>query len=181
MLQNKKKEIMKTSKYTNKDLKLHELNNQKLKTIHSEELGLNVPENYFSKSKSKILSEVITKKESKIISIYRKKSTWLAVASIALVFGLTVIKPFSVLNFNDSPIVVVDSVDNTSIEKVVVADSPSVYQKNNQTDLVSNKYLENSTKTEYLESVENDILVKTLFMDEKEINESIDNYMLEDI
>jgi len=172
---------MKTSKYNNLDLKLHELNNENLKKKHSEELGLNVPEDYFSNSKSEILSKVLAKKESKVISIYRKRSTWIAAASIALIFGLTVFKPFSVLNFNDSPIEVMDSVDNTSIEKVVVADSPAVYPKGNQTDLVLTKESGNPVKSENVKSVENDIVVESLFMEENEINESVNNYMLEDI
>lgn len=172
---------MKTSKYTNLDLKLHELNNQNLKKKHSEELGLNVPEDYFSNSRSEILSKVLVKKESGIISIYRKRSTWIAAASIALIFGLTVFKPFSVLNFNDSPIVVMDSVDNTSIKKVVVADSPAVYPKGSQTDLVSTKESGNTVKSENIKSVENDIVVESLFMEDNEINESVNNYMLEDI
>jgi hypothetical protein len=172
---------MKTSKHTNLDLKLHELNNQKLKKKHSEELGLNVPEDYFSNSKSEILKKVLIKKEPKLISIYRKRNIWLAAASIALVFGLTVFKPFSSLNFNDSPIVVMDSVDDASIEKVVVADSPAIYQKNNQTDFVSTKELGNRVTSEHVKSVENDIVVESLFMEENEINESVNNYMLEDI
>ncbi len=172
---------MKTSKHTNPDLKLHELNNQKLKKKHSEELGLNVPEDYFSNSKSEILSKVLTKKEPKLISIYRKRNIWIAAASIALIFGLTVFKPFSVLNFNDSPMVVMDSVDDASIEKVVVADSPAVYQKYNEADLVSTKESGNGVTSENVESVENDIVVESLFMEENEINESVNNYMLEDI
>lgn len=172
---------MKTSKHTNLDLKLHELNNVKLKKKHSEELGLNVPENYFSNSKSEILSKVLIKKEPKLISIYRKRNIWIAAASIALVFGLTVFKPFSVLNFNDSPIVVMDSVDDASIEKVVVADSPAVYKKNNPTDVVSTKKSGSRVTSEHEESVENDIVVESLFMEENEINESVNNYMLEDI
>lgn len=172
---------MKTSKHANLDLKLHELNNQKLKKKHSEELGLNVPEDYFSNTKSEILKKVLTKKEPKLISIYRKRSTWLVAASIALVFGLTVLKPFSGLNFNDSPMVVLDSVDNASIEKVVVTDSPAVYQKNNQKDFVSTKESGNGVTSEHVESAENDIIVKSLFIEENEINESVNNYMLEDI
>nr|WP_314898464.1 hypothetical protein [uncultured Flavobacterium sp.] len=172
---------MKTSKHTNLDLKLHELNNEKLKEKHSEELGLHVPEDYFSNSKSEILSKVLTKKEPKLISIYRKRNIWIAAASIVLVFGLTVLKPFSVLNFNDSSIVVVDSVDNASVAKVVAADSPAVYQKNNQTDLVSTKESGNGVISEHVESAENDIVVESLFMEENEINESVNNYMLEDI
>lgn len=166
---------MKTSKHTNLDLKLHELNNEKLKKKHSEELGLHVPEDYFSNSKNEILSKVLTKKEPKLISIYRKRNLWIAAASIVLVFGLTVLKPFSILNFNDSPAVVMDSVNSTSVEKVVAADSPAVYQKDNQTDLVSTK------ESGKVESVESDIVVESLFMEENEINESVNNYMLEDI
>ncbi len=172
---------MKRSKYINLDLKLHELNNQNLKKKHSNELGLNVPEDYFSNSKSEILSKVLTKKEPKIISIYRKRSTWIAAASIALIFGLTVFKPFSVLNSNDSPIVDMDAVTNTSIEKVVVADSPAVYHKINQTNLVSTEESGNSGTSEHVESVGNDIVIESLFMEENEINESVNNYMLEDI
>lgn len=174
-------DIMKTSKHTNLDLKLHELNNEKLGKKHSEELGLHVPEDYFSNSKSEILSKVLAKKEPKLISIYRKRNIWMVAASIALVFGLTVLKPFSVLNFNDSPIVVMDSVTNTSVEKIVAADSPAVYQKSNETDLVSIKESGNGVTSEQGESVENDIVVESLFMEENEINESVNNYMLEDI
>jgi hypothetical protein len=175
-----KNDIMKTSKHTNLDLKLHELNNEKLKRKHSEELGLNVPENYFSNSKNEILSKVLTKKQPKLISIYRKRNLWIAAASVVLVFGLTVFKPFSVLNFNDSPIVVMDSVDDASMEKIIVADSPAVYKKN-QTDLVSIKKSGNGVGSKHTESFENDIVVESLFMEEKEINESVNNYMLEDI
>lgn len=172
---------MKTSKNINLDLKLHELNNENLKKKHSEELGLHVPEDYFAKSKSEILSKVLVKQESKIIPIYRKRSTWIVAASIVLILGITVYKPFSVLNFNDSPIVVVDSVVNTSTEKVVVTDSPAVYPKDSQTDVVLTKESGSISTSSNVKSVENDIVVESLFMEENEINESVNNYMLEDI
>ncbi|GGA74042.1 hypothetical protein GCM10008015_13440 [Flavobacterium palustre] len=172
---------MKTSKNINSDLNLHELNNENLKKKHSEELGLHVPEDYFAKSKSEILSKVLVKQESKIIPMYRKRSTWIVAASIVLILGITVYKPFSVLNFNDSPTVVVDSVVNTSTEKVVVTDSPAVYSKDSQTDVVLTKESGSISTSSNVKSVENDIVVESLFMEENEINESVNNYMLEDI
>lgn len=172
---------MKTSKNINPDLKLHELNNENLKKKHSEELGLHVPEDYFAKSKSEILSKVLVKQESKIIPMYRKRSTWIVAASIVLILGITVYKPFSVLNFNDSPTVVVDSVVNSSTEKVVVTDSPAVYSKDSQSDVALTKESGSISTSSNVKSVENDIVVESLFMEENEINESVNNYMLEDI
>ncbi len=172
---------MKTPKHTNLDLKLHEMNNQKLKEIHLDELGLNVPEDYFSKSKNEILTKVLNKEEPKIIPMYRKRSTWLVAATIALIFGITVFKPFSILNFNSTPITVADTIDPLLKNNVVVADSPAVYEKEKTTGLVSGKQLEDTKKSELSKQDENDIIVESLFIDDKEINECVNNYMLEDI
>lgn len=172
---------MKTSKHTNSELKLHELNNQKLKEIHSDELGLNVPEDYFSKSKKEILSKVLDKKEPMIISIYRKRSTWLVAATVALIFGITIFKPFSILNFDSSPIAVTDTIDPLLKNNMVVADSPAVYQNDKPADLVSRKELGEKEKSKVSKQDENDIVVESLFIEDKEINECVNNYMLEDI
>ena len=113
--------------------------------------------------------------------MYRKRSTWIVAASIVLILGITVYKPFSVLNFNDSPTVVVDSVVNSSTEKVVVTDSPAVYSKDSQSDVALTKESGSISTSSNVKSVENDIVVESLFMEENEINESVNNYMLEDI
>lgn len=171
---------MKTSKNTNLDLKLHEMTNQKLKEIHSSELGLNVPEDYFSKSKNEIISNILDKKEPKTIPIYRKRSTWLVAATIALIFGISIFKPFSILNFNSTPITVADTIDPLLKNNVVVADTPTVHEKE-PIGPVSGKQLDGTKKSELSKQGENDIVVESLFMEDKEINECVNKYMLEDI
>ena len=62
---------------------------------HKTDLGLSVPEDYFSKSKQSILDKTVGKKKGKVVSLYKNMYAWSAIAVIALLFTLAVINPFS--------------------------------------------------------------------------------------
>lgn len=62
---------------------------------HKTDLGLNIPDGYFSKSKESILNKTVFKEEKKVIPLYKNMYAWSAVAVIALLFTLAVVNPFS--------------------------------------------------------------------------------------
>ncbi len=126
------------------DSKMHEM--------HSEELGFQVPKDYFSTSKSDILEKVSIQKEKKINFFSRKRIIWSAAATIAIIVALTVFKPNSLPSMDKIPAIVSDTID---------------YLK--QDGLAQD------------ELKENDILITSLFISDNEIDEFVDNYVLEEL
>jgi len=125
-----------------------------LQKSHKEELGLNIPKDYFANSKANILEKVLTKKETKSSIFSRERMVWFAAASIAVIFALTVFKPNVLPLMNTIPAIVSDTVDN-----------------------LNNKGL----ALENLKSNENDALIASLFVDDAEIDEFVTDYVLEEL
>lgn len=61
---------------------------------HKSDLGLNLPEGYFSKTKQSILDKTVFEEEERVIPLYKNMYVWSAAAVIALLFTLTVYNPF---------------------------------------------------------------------------------------
>lgn len=154
----------------NEDLKSHQLNDDKLTTIHKEDLGLKIPEDYFSQSKNEILSKVLNKKQPKLILHYRKRVLWTIAAAITLFFGLRIYNQYSYSKINQIPMAVSDTIHQleTGNYPLVLSDTNPELKDDN---LNSKNILHN----------EKDILVKSLFVEDDEIDEYVVNYMLEDI
>tara|TARA_R110000868_G_scaffold124822_3_gene329752 strand:- start:11031 stop:11510 length:480 start_codon:yes stop_codon:yes gene_type:complete len=159
---------METSK--DKKLKLNQLNDKKLNKIHLEDLGLKLPEDYFSKSKNEILSKVLNKKEPQLILFSRKRIIWTVAASIALIFSLTIFNQYSNSETYRLPLAVSDTIDQLKVESLplVLSDSNKALKDD---PLNSNSII----------LKEHDILVKSLFVEDSEMDQYAENYMLEDI
>jgi len=135
---------LETGSQTSFDSKMHEL--------HSEELGLKTPENYFSKSKMEILEKVSNQKEQRFNIFSQKRIVWSAAATIAIIVALTVFKPNNLTTIDKIPAIVSDTIDNL------------------KNDGLANNDIE-----------ENDILITSLFVAENEIDEFVDDYVLEEL
>ncbi|MES2239536.1 MAG: hypothetical protein V4497_04680 [Bacteroidota bacterium] len=146
--------------------KINQMNDDELNKIHSDSLGLNVPENYFSESKNEILNKVLAKKESKVIPFYKKRTTWFAAATLTLLLGLSIFNKYATL-------------DEQSISNQL---TDSIAQIDNETPatVVSKNNFNNQTANTNL-TAENDILVSSLFIEEKEVDQYITNCILEDM
>lgn len=126
------------------DSKMHE--------IHSEELGLHTPKDYFSKSRIDILEKVSNNKRARFTIFSRKRIVWSVAATIAIIFALTVFKPNTLPAIDEIPAIVSDTIDN----------------------------LQNNNLAQG-ELMENDILITSLFVPDNEIDEFVDNYVLEEL
>lgn len=142
---------------TKKDYNIKELQvlkDNQLADKHQNDLGLKVPNDYFKKSKARILDEIIEEKSVAYIPIRRNKYTWMAVAAtIAVIFSVTI--------FNKS-------IFKTDTNKIVSDTLNSI--KNielNEENLV----LLNS----------DDITITSLFVEDSKIDEYLDTQMLEDL
>jgi len=135
------------NKHKNTDQKALE---EKLQKMHIEDLGLGMPEDYFSKSKSEILAKVGIEDKSKVLPLYRNKIFWAAAAAIAVLFVLTLFKTNTVPQIEEIPAIVSDTIEQL------------------------NKGLAN----EDFYQGENDILISSLFVEDTELDEFVDNYML---
>lgn len=124
----------------------------KMHKMHSEELGFNIPDNYFSKSKIEILEKVANQKKSRLTIFSRERIIWSVAATIAIIFAVSFFKPNVLPSFNNVPAIVSDTID---------------YMKNN--NLAQG------------ELIENDILITSLFVPDNEIDEFVDNYVLEEL
>lgn len=126
------------------DSKMHEM--------HSEELGLKTPENYFSKSKSEILEKVSNQKRVRFNIFSRERIIWSVAATIAIILALSVFKPNALPAMDEIPAIVSDTIDHI---------------QNN--DLAQG------------ELEEDDILISSLFVSDTEIDEFVDDYVLEEL
>lgn len=154
----------------NKDLKPHQLNDEKLTRIHKEDLGLTIPEDYFSQSKNEILNKVVNKKQPRLILFYNKKVMWTMAAAIALFFGLKIYNEYSYSKINQIPMAVSDTID-----RLETGNSPLMLSDTNP------ELKEDHLNTKNIMIKESDVLVKSLFVEDSEIDEYVVNYMLEDI
>ena len=120
---------------------------------HGKDLGLGVPENYFSKSKSEILALTTESKKTKIIQL-RKTILWIAAAGIALIFTLSVFNPKS----------------NISVDQISTKISDTLQH-------IQNNHLAN----DHFFMEPDRILIASLFLDETEIDQYADDQFIEEI
>ena len=125
----------------------------KIDKMHTDELGLGMPKDYFAKSKEDILDKVFTENKSKEIPLYRNKVIWFAAAGIALIVAFSVFKPDTLPTINDIPSVIADTVGQIR-----------------NLDLTNDEFF-----------VEDDILVASLFIDDSEIDNFFDTYIMEEV
>lgn len=124
----------------------------KMQKMHSDELGLKVPKDYFSTSKMEILEKVSNQKKNKFGVFSRKRIIWSVAATIAIFIALTVFKPDTLPSMDKIPAIVSDTIDQLKT---------------------------NGLAQEELEG--NDILISSLFIPDNEIDEFVDNYVLEEL
>jgi len=120
--------------------------------MHKEDLGFEIPEDYFSKSKTEILSKVTAKKEPKVISFYKNKVVWFAAAGIALIFALTVFKQQLIPTMKVIPAIVQDSLNS-----------------NENMDLAFNYFFED------------DILLASLFVSDDKVATFVNNAFIKEV
>lgn len=126
--------------------------NQERRKKHVDELGLNIPEDYFSESKNELLAKITASKKKTLVPFTRNKVVWLAAASLAFILVLNLFK----------------STVNSDIDEIpaVVSDTIEILKDNN---LVN----------EFFESEEKDILISSLFIEDTELDEFIADYVIE--
>jgi len=135
---------LQTGSQTSFDSKMHEM--------HSEELGLKTPENYFSTSKSDILEKVSNQKRIRFNIFSKERIIWSVAATIAIILALTVFKPNALPEMDEIPAIVSDTIDQ----------------------LKTNGLAQD-------EFEENEILITSLFISDNEIDEFVDDYVLEEL
>lgn len=143
---------MEDHKRWNELMKNNDSSEKKMDKMHAEELGLGMPEDYFSTSKIDILDKVFQDKKSKVVPLFRNKVMWFAAAGIALIVALTVFKPAGMSSINEIPTVIADTVGQIR-----------------NLELINSEFF-----------VEDDMLVASLFIDDSEIDDYIDNYIIEE-
>lgn len=178
---------MKTKKNTHLELKLHEMNNKKLEKIHTEELGLKIPADYFSKSKIEILNKINEEKSRKAIPFYKKKQYWMVAASVLFLLGFSFYSINGFLGIKNqsvttNKVVVLENKltkkpSSQEVTKTIEQPKINLPEKN-----IASIPKEKPAKTAITpEEIKNNVLVESLFIEENQINDYVTNYMLEDI
>lgn len=144
--------------------KMNQMKDDELNKIHSDTLGLSIPENYFANSKKEILNKIQADNEPKVIPFYQKRTTWFAAAAVTLLLGLSIFRSYNSQNKEIISNQITDSI--VQVEAV----NPATVSPNNP-----------NTMPNYDLANENDILISSLFVDDKEIDEYITNSILDDI
>lgn len=140
--------------------------------VHKKDLGFDIPDDYFLKSKSEILSKVSTSKESKTISIVKNRFVWLAAAGIALFVALTVFNQQTIPSMKNTPEMVSDTLNasenmdlalNYFFEENILVASLFVSDANIES-YVTNAFLEEVAADEYLDDfIVNELMDEDLF------------------
>ena len=87
---------------------------------HKSDLGLDIPSDYFSKSKQSILEQTVLEKKGKVVSLYKKISIWSAVAVVALLFTLAVYNPIGTSSDEESDILIASLVtEEADVDKLL--------------------------------------------------------------
>ncbi len=123
---------------------------EKLDTKHAKDLGLDIPEDYFSRSKNSILEKIQIEKKSKGTPIFDNKIVWLAAAGIALIMALSIFKPYT---------------SGTDTLSPIVADPA---EQAETFGLDTQQFLEQ------------DILIASLFVDESRLDSYVEQYIVEE-
>ncbi len=160
----------------------HPLTDEQLNKIHLEDLGFDIPRDYFAMSKNEILENTIQREKGILRWLSENNSFLKIAASIVLILGafiyIQLYNPAVATEENTAmrldktnettSLAVLDSNQtNTSSKEEMSTTSKSIEnKKNNAEDVVQN---------------ENDILVKSLFVEEAEVDQYIENSILEDI
>jgi hypothetical protein len=133
---------------------------------HQEDLGFEIPEDYFLKSKNEILSKVLVKKESKIKTLFKSKIVWFAAASIALIFTLSIYNNQNKWDILKIPAIVSDTLNSNKNLKVE-----------------ANYYFEDDLliTSLFIEDVNVDTYIANSFIEEIVLDERIDDYILEQL
>ena len=126
---------------------------EKIQSVHTKDLGLDIPQDYFSKSKIEILAKVGNENKGKLVSLYSNKIFWAAAAAIALLIAISIYRTSLVPQIDAIPTIVSDTIERLNTEGLVNEDA---------------------------ELGERDILITSLFVEETEIDEFVNNYMLEE-
>jgi len=126
------------------DIKMHKK--------HTKDLGLDIPNDYFSKSKTAILEKVSKQKEARFKMFSRDRIMWSVAATIVLIFALKVFMPNGLLSIDKIPTIVSDSIE-----------------------LLKNNNLA------FSELDENNILITSLFVEDTEIDEFVTDYVLDEL
>jgi len=143
-------------------------NNIDLDKTHKNDLGLGVPENYFSTSKNELLSKIASENRTKVIPIYQNKFIWFVAAGIALLVALTVFKQDMFPSIDKNPSIVSDTVNKFQNLELVY----DLFNTDKQDITVASLFMNDSEISNY---VANNIIEELL------IDEEIDSFILEDI
>lgn len=156
------------------------MEDKKRNQIHIEELGLNIPEGYFAQSKNEILTKTSERRRSKMDGFFIKKTAWKIAASVALLMGATIYFQYSSksISVSESEMAEINTSPKIGGETLAQSDTSSKI-KNRNTRMKYGKN-ENVMHKNVVQN-ENDILVKSLFVEDAEVDNYIDNYILEDI
>ena len=141
-------------------------NNIDLDKIHKNDLGLSVPENYFSASKNEILAKIASEKKVKVIPLYQNKFIWFVAAGIALLVALTVFKPDVFPSIDKNPSIVSDTVNKFQNLELVY----DLFFTEKQDLTVASLFMNDAEINNYIESS----IIEEILIDEK-----IDSFMLE--
>jgi|GEM_PF-3005936 len=171
--------------YMNNKSESVRFNDEKQSKIHREDLGLVVPEDYFAQSKNQILMKTVNDKSFTIDWFLNKKIIWKVAASMVIALGIGTYfqySPNTIQEATTSSLVEIKS-SNKMNQSLVELDSNQAEEKL-ESIATPDLNKKNEPKTLNLHHVvqdENDILVKSLFVEEAEVDQYLEKSILEDI
>lgn len=170
--------------YINNQSESVRFNDEKQSKIHREDLGLVVPEDYFAQSKNQILMKTVHDKSFTIDWFLNKKTIWKVAASMVIALGVFIYFQYSSNTIQEASagsLVELKSSDKTN-QSLVESDSNQYNRKVESITLNANKEIkqEKSERNSIVQK-EDDVLVKSLFVEEAEVDQYLEKSILEDI
>ena len=170
--------------YMNNKSESVRFNDEKQSKIHREDLGLVFPEDYFAQSKNQILMKTVNDKSFTIDWFLNKKIIWKVAASMVVALGIGMYfqySPNTIQEATTSSLVEIKS-SNKMNQSLVEVDSNQYNSKLESITLNANREIKQE-KSEHnsIGQKEDDVLVKSLFVEEAEVDQYLEKSILEDI
>lgn len=170
--------------YINNQLESIRFNDEKQSKIHREDLGLVVPEEYFAQSKNQILIKTVNDKSFTIDWFLNKKTIWKVAASMIIALGVSIYFKYSSGTITEAsirPLVEIKSSNKTN-QSIVESESNQYNRKiESSTHNVNKEIIQEKSEPNTIDQKEDDVLVKSLFVEEAEVDQYLEKSILEDI
>ena len=164
-----------------KKFNLHKINKEELTKLHKNDLGMDIPKDYFKTSKSKIMEKVtISEKEKPRVFYLRPSFGYLMAASIIILSALSIVFKYNIKTKNNLNPADVENLANANDEDILIN---SLFVSDDDMSNFLDTYLVNNVveNVEVMEKEFDNIFLNSIIESDSLIDIYIDDNFVENI